>query len=132
MAVLTPAKLTTLRRAFVDVCNGYSCAYYKNLPIFVRHLSHFEHLQYDVLQLRFEEEAKKKGAKTEEERLSALLKKGLWNKSKDKTIEEQKSYITGLEEGKKTATHPSLTREYEKQIDEEKGKLNKLLIELMR
>lgn len=129
MATLAPARLTLLRRAFVDICKGYSKTTFKGKPLYIRHLSHFEHLHYDDLQVRFEEEAISKGAKTEAARLADLYSKGLWSDVRERDIIRQKDGISRFEDTIKVTAQPSVARGLTKQLAEEKEKLNKILNE---
>ncbi len=117
-----------LRRAFVDICRGYSMGRTKEgQTLYIRHLSHKEHLDYDLLQQHYEEVARKVGAQTEEERLAVLTAKGEWGPDKETAIERQRDFITRLEEGKKTIPIPSIMRSQEAQIVQERINLAKLI-----
>ncbi len=129
MATLTPAVLTQLRRAFVDICQGYSETTFEDKPLYIRHLSHKQHLQYDLLQARFEERARKLGAPTEAQRLIELRAAGLWSDQKDRNIANQKEGIVRFEEARKTVAQPSVLRGYDTQIAQEKEKLTRMLVE---
>jgi hypothetical protein len=67
-----------LRRAFFDICNGYSSGEYRGDFIYIKHLSHKEHLDLDELEDRFFKEAKDNGIPTEEEKLKYLAQTGIW------------------------------------------------------
>ena len=124
-----PVNLAPLRRAFVDICKGYSVTSYQDKPLYIRHLGHFHHLSYDDLQARFEKDAVAKGAKTEAQRLIDLRARGQWSDQKEKDIEVQKDAIIRFEEGKKTVSQPSVLRSYDQQIADERAKLTKLVTE---
>lgn len=124
---MSPQQITVLRRGFVDICRGFSEITYKGEKIYVRHLSHREHLEYDLLQRQFEEERRAQGGKYEKEKLDALIAKGLWSAAKDREIEEVKDFILRLEEGRKVISQLSVMRNQERQIEEEQKKLNELL-----
>lgn len=128
-AVLSTAKMTLLRRAFVDICRGYSIARYDNRQIYIRHLSHFEHLEYESLQADFEAYAKSRGAKTQEEKLEELIKEGLWSKAKDRELLEEEDFLKRLEEGKRVIALPSMMTHQENQISEQQKKLLQLRTE---
>ncbi len=123
------APITLLRRAFVDITRGYSIGVYKGAPLYVRHLSHFSHQDFDDIQLRFEEEAKREGAPDEAERLSHLRAKGQWSDAKEAEIARQREVITSIEDGKRSVAVPSMIVHYEQQIAREKEILGKLLTE---
>ena len=125
----SPVNLTVLRRAFVDVCRGYSVGKYQGKDLYVRHLSHFSHLQYDSLQLTFEEYAISQGALSEEKQLEKIRAKGLWTEAKERDIARQRDTIIRFDEARKTVVLPSMQENYDRQIKEEREKLGKLLQE---
>lgn len=128
MSSATPS-ITVLRRAFVDICAGYSIGYFQGKPLYVRHLSHRSHILYEDKQARFEEEALAKGAIREATALEALKRDGLWSDAKETEIERQRDAITRFEEGRRTVVIPSMIEHYDKQIAEERAKLAKLVTE---
>lgn len=123
------APITLLRRAFVDITRGYSVGSYKGAPLYVRHLSHVSHLNFDDLQLRFEEEAKGVGAASEADRMADLRAKGQWSDAKEAEITRQREVIASIEDGKRTVAVPSMIVHYEQQIARERETLGKLLTE---
>lgn len=125
-STLTP---TALRRAFVDICRGYSVGQHEGKDLYVRHLSHFNHVEYDLHQARFEEYAVSQGAPREADQLAKLKEKGRWTDAKDREVERQKDTIIRFEEARKTVVLPSMQEHYDKQIREEREKLERLLIE---
>lgn len=124
-----PDNLSTLRRGFVDICRGYSVGTYKGSTIYIKHLGHVDHMAFDDIQLAFKNEAIAEGAKTEEERLQYLVSKGLWSASKDEDIERQRDTIARFEDGRRTIPQPSMLRLHDKQTQDERDKLVKMLTE---
>lgn len=125
---MAPASnVTVLRRAFVDVCRGYSVGSYQGHPLYVRHLGHVDHLDFDDVQLGFHNEALSKGALTEVDRLESLIAKGAWSQAKEDEIARQKDTIIRFEDGKKHLVLPSIVRAQEESIKVERGKLNMML-----
>ena len=118
-----------LRRAFVDICRGYSVGAHQGKALYVRHLSHFSHLEYDDLQLRYKEQAIASGAPTEEHRFAQLRAKGQWSDKKDTDIVRQRDTIARFEDARRTVTLPSMQQNYDKQIADERARLEKLLRE---
>lgn len=118
-----------LRRAFVDICRGYSTSIHQDVTIYIRHLGHQDHLFLDDLSKTYLDEARSKGAPTEEERLKYIIDKQLWNDAREREITIQKDTILRFEDGKKQEVRPSIIRNYDKQIGEEKAKLDKILME---
>ena len=123
------ANLTVLRQAFVDICRGYSIGDFLGKSLYVRHLTHIHHVNYDLLQLRFEEYGLSQGAPSEAKQLARLLAKGLWTEAKERDIARQRDTIIRFEEARKTVVLPSMQENYDRQIKEEKGRLEKLMQE---
>lgn len=121
--------LTVLRRSFVDVCKGYSIGQYRGDTVYVRHLGHFEHTSYDLLQASFEAEARANKAPTEEERLTYLRQKGLWSDDKETQITRQRDTIARFEDGRKSIALPSILKSHEASIEREKQVLIDMLTE---
>lgn len=125
---LPTTTLTLLRRAFADVCRGYSAAPYKSSLIYVRHLSHLEHCGYEEIEQAFQREAISKGAQTEVEKLADIIRRGLWSQDKEDEIARQKDTIVRFEDGKKNLVVPSMIRRHGEQTKGERDKLNKMLV----
>lgn len=125
----SPANLTLLRRAFVDICRGFSVGRLNGTPLYVKHLSHSNHQSYEEQEESFRQHAIALGAPTEAARLVALKSTGQWGDEKEAEIERQKDTIVRFEEGKRTIVIPSVIEQYEKQIADEKERLVKLLTE---
>ncbi len=119
-----PASTSILRRAFVDVCHGYSVGKLDDgALVYIRHLSHFHHELYDSIQSQFEQEAIAKGALTEVQSLERLYSKGLWSPAREKEIEGKRDFIVRLEEGRKTIALSSILKSHEAQIQRERDSL---------
>ncbi len=118
---------TVLRRAFADICRGYSVVREGERDLYVRHLSHFEHVEYDLLEARFRDEAIAQGGPTEQQRLDVLTAKGEWSPTRDAEIVQQRTFIAQLEAGRKTIAVPSVLRSHDDHIARERDKLTKLL-----
>ncbi len=123
--MLTPAQITSLRRAFVDVARGYSIGHLDR-PIYIRHLTHKEHLGYEDLEWAQKEYAISKGALTEEQRIDILKNEGLWSDDRDAAIARQKDTVVRFEEGLKTLVVPSMIRNHQGQIEIERKKLDEM------
>ncbi len=120
-----------LRRAFVDVCRGYSVGHQAKdgRAVYIRHLGHREHADYDAIQARFEAIAVARGAQTEAQRLEVLYAKGMWSAGRETEIERQRDYIARMEEGRRTIAVPSVLRSHEAQIKQEREKLATMLMD---
>lgn len=114
------------RRAFVDVCNGFSIGSLDEKPVYVKHLTHFDHEEFDTRQAGFEQEGITQGNPTEKERVTLLLKLGMWSPAKDNEIARQKDAVGQYEEARKGMVQPSIIVQYDRQIADERAKLNRL------
>lgn len=123
---------TLLRRAFVDVCNGYSVGRLGDQTVYIRHLSHREHTQYEDVEEGFKATARALGAQTETERLQTLYSKGLWYPQRETDIQTQRDRIGRMEEGRRTIAVPSILRSHEEAIGRERDALVKSLTERAR
>ena len=119
--------LPILRKAFVDICKGYSVGEFSKKTIYVKHLGHKEHFDFELIQSAFEKQAKEDGLLTNQERLDYLKSKSLWTDKDDLEIEKQKNSIKRFEEGKNKASLPSMVKEYNKEIEKQKISLNLLV-----
>lgn len=129
----TPQQLTLYRRAFVDVCNGYSVGRTKaGDTVYVRHLSHVHHQFYDALQAQFEAEAVAQGAQSEAQRLDQLYAKGEWSPARETEIATKRDFISRLEDGRRLLPLPSQQKGHEEHIAREKETLLKTLNERAR
>lgn len=118
-----PSNLSILRRAFADVCRGYSTVPFKGRPLVVKHLAHTDHIEYDSLRIVYEEEARAKGAITDADRLKDLTKQGLWTPAREAGIATQIDFLHRLEDGKKGVAVPSILKAQDQQIAQERAKL---------
>ena len=124
---------TVLRRAFVDVCNGYSVARTKvGQTVYIRHLSHRNHVQFEDQQAAFEAEARAQGAQSESERLLECYGKGVWSLQREADIETQRDKIGRMEDARKGIAVPSVLRSHEEHIARERVTLGKTLNERAR
>lgn len=123
----SPTDVSGLRRAFVDICRGHTVTQYKGAPLYIRHLSHMDHVDYDLKQAEYERDAIAKGAKTEKTRLEELRASGQWSDAKDADIERQKDTITRFEDTIRNTPQPSIAQSLGGQLNDERQKLNKML-----
>jgi hypothetical protein len=118
-----------LRRAFVDILDGYSSMNFYGKIFYIKHLSHRDHLDLDELQDSFEREAINNGSYTEQTRLEYLIKEGLWSDKKEHEIEVQKRYLDGLISGRKNIALPSILQRVNQDIKEAEKKISDLISE---
>ncbi len=121
--------LTSLRRAFVDICNGYSVTKWRDKLIYIKHLGHSDHLHYDDLTEQFERAAHAKGLPSEQDRLVYLKSNGYWSDEKDYNIGVQEDLISRFEEGRKSISIPSILKKHDQSIQDEKDKLSNMITE---
>lgn len=109
---------TNLRKTFADICLGYSAAQWGDRNIFIKHLSHLEHVDLDFEYDKHYQNAKNRGIKTREEKAKWLNERGLWTKKMDADLSDQKVYLDNL---KKTLKKMVL----KSQIDNQKSEIEK-------
>lgn len=115
-----------LRRTFIDICNGYSKTEYSGNILYIKHLSHFEHHNFEEIEEKYIKEAKDNGLPDEKEQLAYLNREGLWTQVNEDEITRQKSYIARLHAGKKSIILPSVLEQQQKLIESEELKLKQL------
>jgi hypothetical protein len=135
MSTLSPSALVTLRRAFVDVCRGYSIGRLGELGangtgpnsiFYIKHLGHEDHLELDIKEDQYVQLARSQGVKTEKERLDFLISRGLWSAQQEAEIVRTKDLISRMEEGRKSITAPQMVKAHEADLAKEKAKLSQL------
>lgn len=124
-----PTNVSVLRRGFVDICRGYSQTVYNGAPLYIRHLSHSDHIEYDLKQSEYEERARAQGAKTEEERLAELRAMGKWTEAKEVEIARQRDTIVRFEDTIRNTPQPSIAQSLGEQLTGERKKLADMLTE---
>ena len=128
---LSPSELSNLRKAFADCINGYSVGLFNGNNIYIKHLSHLDHLDLDLLEQSYIDDALKRGLPSESDRLKYLAKHGYWSDAKEAEIESQRNVVIRFEEGRKNLIVPSMIETHDKAIQQEREKLNKLIGERM-
>ncbi len=118
--------LSVLRLLFADICNGWSVTSYNNSSVYIRHLSHREHLALDVLQDRFRDEAEAKGLPTREKKLLYLKKMNLWSDEKDRELAQQEEYLHRLNKNVEQAMYPAQADDFRKLMNEADSELQKM------
>jgi hypothetical protein len=120
------SQLRLLRKAFSDISRGYSVAFFNNRKLFIKHLSHHEQVDLDVLYKQFLDEGSRDGLPSQEYMLSHLKEQGVWTEKDDKELEEIKARIDRLVAGKKVIYLKSDLDRQNKDIEtEEKKYVNK-------
>jgi hypothetical protein len=114
-----------LRQAFLDVCNGYSVADHRGKKIYIKHLSHKEHLMLDDLQESFKKDAINSGIPSEKEKINYLISEGLWSEKREIEIAQKRRYIQQMNDGKKKMNLPSMLERHIADIKKEEAVLRK-------
>lgn len=109
-------QLRLIRKAFSDISRGYSQILYQNKRLFVKHLSHHDQVDLDVIYKQAYDEAVNKGAPTEKEALKALDDEGVWTKNEEIRFQNEKKYLESLIKDKQHIIKPSDLQKHEKNI----------------
>ncbi len=113
-----------IRRAFSDISRGYSLIADGKDKFYIKHLSHHDQVDLDVVQDRHFNEAKDKGVPLNEDRLRFLIdEEESWAEKDEKYLITQADHILSLEDGKKHLTFKRDIDSQNKSIVEEKRKL---------
>lgn len=99
---------------------------YNNETLYIKHLSHKEHLDLDDLQEQYFQLSKSKGVPDEAEQLLYLKKEGLWTEKDQLSLVRQESMLARMIDGKRFIALPSMLERHNKDIAIEEDKLNKL------
>jgi len=117
-----------LRKAFADICNGYSVVKW-NGPIYIKHLSHFEQVDLDTCYDEYFSIATKKKLPKKDEKLKWLDEKKLWTRKNEAELGTQKAYIENLEKTLKLLFLKSHIDEHKKTLLIEKRKYEEMIEE---
>jgi len=117
-------QLRLLRKSFSDISRGYSVALLEGNKVFIRHLSHHEQVDLDVLHKSFMLEGAKEGLPREATVLKRLKEEGEWTDKDEKDLEQHKLIIERLTEGKKVIFRKSDLETQIRLIEEEQRKYN--------
>lgn len=113
--------MDALRRAFRDIAAGHTIAKILGRPVYIKHLSHADHIGLEEKREEFHEYARSNGLPTEEQQLDHLRKSGQWSPDQDRELSTAESYIAELEEGRrKHGKMPSMVKSYAEKIEQAK------------
>lgn len=90
-----------LRKAFSDISRGYSVVFHRGKKLVIKHLSHHEQVNLDILYKKFLKEGEQEGLPTEKYMLDFLNKEGVWTEADDNEMKESQTIIERLVDGKK-------------------------------
>lgn len=118
---------THLRRAFSDICRGYTVDKWNDKTVYLKHLTHFD--QVDIDRVYDDELAatKRRGIPADADRMKELEGKGLWTKKDETDVARKRDYIKNLEKTKEKLMFPSQVEGHQKTIDVEVKILNDIL-----
>ncbi|MEK6883394.1 MAG: hypothetical protein AABY22_27450, partial [Nanoarchaeota archaeon] len=115
-----------LKLLFNDLLCGFCVSFYNEKPVNIKHLTHFDVADFDVKYNEFLEEAVSKGAQTIKERELFLIEEGSWSTDKDKTIQDNQVFISGLRETKAKLFRQAEVEQINKTIKESEDKIRVL------
>lgn len=118
------AEQRLLRKAFSDISRGYSVAFYEGKKLFIKHLSHHEQVDLDVIHKTFQDEGVKEGLPTQDEMMKSLADEGVWTKKDDDELESILKVIERLVAGKKVIYLKSDLERQNQYIADEQKKYN--------
>jgi len=122
-------ELRLIRKAFSDISRGYSQVLYQGKRLFIKHLSHHDQVDLDIIYKQAYEEAQQKGAPTEKEALLQLEQNDIWTKQEDVKLNNEKKYLESLIKDKKHIVKPSDIEKNNKLINKQEEKYLNLLNE---
>lgn len=122
-------QLRLLRKAFSDISRGYSVVFLKGKRLFIKHLSHHEQVDLDVLYKSFLDIGIKEGLDTEKDKLKSLAEEEVWTDKDETELEEIKKVIERLAIGKKNIYLSSDLSRQNEEIKKEEQKYLKKKIE---
>lgn len=113
--------LRQVRKAFSDISKGYSVAFFLGKKIYIKHLTHHDQIEFEMFYKRYFDYAVSKGMKTEKQSLEERA--DIWTEEDEKQIEQHKTTISRLTDGKRMIILQSELQKQQKLIDEETEKL---------
>lgn len=115
-----------LRKTFLEVSQGYTPFFFDKKALYIKHLSHGDHVELEDIQDRFEKKARDSGLPTEAEQLEFIKKEKLWDPREDKKLNDKKEYVAGLERGKRNVKLPSMLARIDEDIIKEGAEIREL------
>jgi len=119
-------KLKAARRAFSNICRGYSVVLFGGDKVFLKHLSHHDQVDFDFVYDKYYKIAQSKNVPTEKERIKYLIEdEGSWSTQDEVWLEDQDKYIKSLTEGKKLCILPKQVERQNELIKQATDEYNK-------
>lgn len=123
----------SLIEKYLEIIDGVSC-FELNFPIYIGHLTQYNIVELSKNNIKFLENARSNGIKTEQEQVDFIIDRGWWNISNEIEIKNNEALIERLLRTKKNLKYPSEKKrleeqilEYKKKIDEIKNKRSSLI-----
>lgn len=115
-----------LRRAYADICRGYSDAKFLGERCYVAHMTIFDQTEVDAYQNGVFEDVKKRGVATEAARLAWLKEKGIWSDKDEMDLVHARTYAENLRKTRSKLALKLQIEQLDKQIGEADIELDKL------
>lgn len=115
-----------LRRAYAEICRGYSETTWQSKRVYMAHMTAFDQTEVDVYQARAFEDIKKRGLPTEEARLKWLKERGIWADKDEMDLTHARTYVEGLRKTRANLAFKLQIEQLDKQIAEGVDELDKL------
>ena len=118
--------LKDYRHLFKEIVDGFSSYYVGEKKSFIKHQSNADLVEFEQVYKVHFDRASKRGLPTEKELFENLENEGIWLKSDESEIENQKFYVESLIKNKKNLFLKSAIDRINQQIKEAEEKLNDL------
>ncbi len=118
-----------LKLLFGDVLYGYSSIRYLNRIVKVKHLSQVDIVDFDIKYNEYFEYARNFGAPTIKDREAYLLQEGSWTEKKNREIEDNQRFLSGLRDTKAKVFRQAEIDQINRTIKEIEDKIRNLEIE---
>lgn len=116
-----------LRRAYAEICRGYSEATWNGQRVYMAHMTVFDQTEVDIYQARAFEDVKKRGVPTEVARLAWLKERGIWTDKDEMDLTHARTYVEGLRKTRANLAFKLQIEQLDKQIAEGVDELDKLV-----
>lgn len=118
--------MLNLRRAFSDICRGYTTQTWEARAVYVKHLSHHDQIDIDLFHDEALNHALSRGIASEASRLKWLESKGFWTRKNQNELDNHRVFTENLAVTKTKMPVKSQRDEIGRQLDEAQAKLNEM------
>lgn len=115
-----------LRKAFIDICRGFTVETYDRASVYVKHFSHFEQFDLELDKKKHYEHALSRKIKTYAEKIEWLALEGIWTKKEESELVQAGSFIKNLKKTRSKLTIQVQIKNIDKQIQEAEAKWRSL------